>query len=342
MNKAIHPNGIRGAAFLIGNSTYKPLPPLATPVSDIDVLSYRLEALNFETYVVPNATFTMMNLLIAQFRERVRALPSNTSVMFYFAGHGVQSGGENFLLPVDTQPPTDGEWRFRAVELSAVLEALCWRRDQQKLIAIDACRTNGVGSSTRSAGVGLTGVSTDRYSGMHETMILFAARPGQVALDGGALGASPFCRAMLGAFEQPHRPLNALAPDITLRVEDYTNGHQEPWNTNNMKRMHAAPFVHVETMYTPPPIVKGPQPSEDEVRSLGHLVHKLKAKDSTGRWAYYFVLVMPDLEARFLKSIEGSGFDDINNYGWVIASNYGEFPSNEVKAYLKEKYGFDM
>jgi len=75
----------------------------------------------------------------------------------------------------------------------------------------------------------------------------------------------------------------------------------------------------------------------------GHLVHKLKAKDSTGRWAYYFVLVQPAKEPFFLKAIESNKETvDLETYGKVIASCYGEEPTQEIKDYLKEKYGFDV
>jgi hypothetical protein len=78
------------------------------------------------------------------------------------------------------------------------------------------------------------------------------------------------------------------------------------------------------------------------VARRGHLIHKLKAKDSTGRWAYYFVLVMPDREAEFLAAIAGDGTIELDDYGKVVASCYGEVPSIEVAEYLKEKYGFEI
>lgn len=74
----------------------------------------------------------------------------------------------------------------------------------------------------------------------------------------------------------------------------------------------------------------------------GHLIHKLKAKDSTGRWAYYFVLVPPNRETGFMSAIGGDGIIDLADFGTVIASSYGEQPSPEVKAFLKSKFGFDV
>lgn len=78
------------------------------------------------------------------------------------------------------------------------------------------------------------------------------------------------------------------------------------------------------------------------IASRGHLIHKLKAKDTTGRWAYYFVLVMPLREAAFLAAIKGEGIIDLEDYGKVVASCYGEEPSEEVRNLLKARYGFDV
>lgn len=78
------------------------------------------------------------------------------------------------------------------------------------------------------------------------------------------------------------------------------------------------------------------------IAKKGHLIHKLKAKDSTGRWAYYFVLVEAPREAAFLESIQGDGTVDLEEYGKVIASCYGEEPTQEVKDFLKERYGFEV
>ena len=78
------------------------------------------------------------------------------------------------------------------------------------------------------------------------------------------------------------------------------------------------------------------------IAKKGHLIHKLKAKDSTGRWAYYFVLVEPPKEQSFLDALDSNASIDLEDYGKVIASNYGEEPSEDVKRMLKDKYGFDV
>ena len=77
-------------------------------------------------------------------------------------------------------------------------------------------------------------------------------------------------------------------------------------------------------------------------KNSGNLIHKLKAKNSTGQWAYYFVLVEPDKELAFLTAIKGEGTVDLETYGRVITSCYGEQPTAEVKQFLKDQYDFDV
>jgi hypothetical protein len=78
------------------------------------------------------------------------------------------------------------------------------------------------------------------------------------------------------------------------------------------------------------------------IAQKGHLVHKLKAKDSTGRWAYYFVLVEQAREQAFMDALKSQESIDLEDFGKVIASCYGEEPNEQVKQLLKEKYGFEV
>jgi hypothetical protein len=72
-----------------------------------------------------------------------------------------------------------------------------------------------------------------------------------------------------------------------------------------------------------------------------HLIHTLKAKDTTGRWAYYFILVQPYREQAFLKSLDGDGIIDLEDYGKVLASCYGDEPTAEIKQYLRDTYDYE-
>lgn len=78
------------------------------------------------------------------------------------------------------------------------------------------------------------------------------------------------------------------------------------------------------------------------IANNGHNIHKLKAKDSTGRWAYYFLLVEPDREKEFLAALDSNQSIDLEDYSQVIASNYGEQPNDNIRDFLKKKYNFDV
>lgn len=345
-------NSMAGAALLIGNASYSSVfPPLKTPGNDIENLGDRMRDLGFDTIVVHDADRATMTGVLARFREEVELLPLGTSVFVYFAGHGFQRQGENYLVPVDATDPAALAWS--CVTLSDILTNLCWRSDQQKIIALDACRSNRLPSGTRDGEGGLAGISTGRYETVKETVVLYATEPGQVASDGAVRGSSPFCRGLLKALEDPHQPISLLTAHVTDFVCQATGDMQTPWSTGTLRRVR--PFVpppegHFPAAIAPLPDT-GPQPmaaavgihpGDREVAAMGHLIHKLKAKDSTGRWAYYFILVPPENETAFLADIAGDGVVDLERYGSVVASSYGETPSDEVRAYLKERYGFDV
>jgi hypothetical protein len=130
-------------------------------------------------------------------------------------------------------------------------------------------------------------------------------------------------------------------------AQDYESKLQELSDAIFLKPF--MPGTNIGSKITPPNGIVRPRPrekyktfSDEEISKLGHLIHKLKAKDSTGRWAYYFLLVPPDCTKSFLDNLNGDGTIDIEDYGVVIASSYGEVPTKEVKAYLKNRYGFDV
>jgi hypothetical protein len=79
-----------------------------------------------------------------------------------------------------------------------------------------------------------------------------------------------------------------------------------------------------------------------EISRRGHLVHKLKAKDSTGRWAYYVLLISPRKERIFTAALKAAGSMDLASFGTILASNYGEEPSTSTRTEMKRRFGFDV
>jgi hypothetical protein len=343
-----------GAALLIGNTRYQSqsvFGSLRTPSSDIETLGDEMKALGFDTYVVHDADRATIGSVLDQFRDVVARLPERASVYVHFAGHGMQRGGENYIVPVDAHGVSEANVLFSCIRLSEVMDILCWRDDQQKLIVLDACRSNHVPSAMRGEVAGLAGESPDRYERVNETFVLYATSAGQMAADGAQYGNSPLCLGIRDALKTPNVPIALLAAHVTEFVYRITGKVQLPWGTGNL--CHLWPFVPGEgglaTPVTVPVLEPGGggsasstivDPKDRYVAERGHLVHKLKAKDSTGKWAYYFVLIEPDQEAAFLRAMEGDGIIDLETFGSVVASSYGETPSDEVRTYIKEKYGF--
>jgi hypothetical protein len=185
-----------------------------------------------------------------------------------------------------------------------------------------------------------------------ETLIAFSTSPGHVALDGlGDYGL--YAAALAETMLTPGLPVEKLFRLVRGKVHAATLGAQVPWEHSSLieefcfvtDRPNMAASRGIPPAATMQAVIqKGlgqyDAGSADAIRQMGHLVHKLKAKDSTGRWAYYFVLVEPQKEEAFLKALKSDESIDLEDYGKVIASNYGEEPSQEVKNFLKERYGF--
>jgi len=110
---------------------------------------------------------------------------------------------------------------------------------------------------------------------------------------------------------------------INLIDEVRFHKNRNAWNEENVSKLRE----HIKEIY---------------VANNGLNIHKLKAKDSTGRWAYYFVLVEPEREKEFLAALDSNQSIDLEDYGQVVASNYGETPSDDIRDFLKQKYNFTV
>lgn len=140
-------------ALVIGNGNYEGMGKLANPVNDAEDMAETLSSLGFTVEVVTNAGLEKMEEAILRFRDKLTASQGSVGVFFY-AGHGVQSGGENYLLPVDARINSESLLRTRAVPLQFVLDSLKEARNQVNIVILDACRDNPF-SWARSSSRGL-------------------------------------------------------------------------------------------------------------------------------------------------------------------------------------------
>ena len=209
-------------ALVIGNGAYKAQRLLENPANDARLVSQALTAARFA--VVDTKT----DLGIGEFRQALRrfqSLSTGADVAFvYFAGHGIEVGGVNWLIPTDAELAADRDLEYEAIKTDLVLQALAGAN--LRVLVIDACRDNPFGrgwrSATRNTVAGLAKLEAD------DVLVLFAAAPGRTASDGSE-GNSPFAKALARRLPEPGVPIQLLGGNVRDDVLAATNGVQRPY-----------------------------------------------------------------------------------------------------------------
>lgn len=221
-------------ALIIGNSEYgsSGLSRLPNPVNDADAMAQVLTQLGFDVQVVKNADQKSMKRAIANFGERLRAAGSSATSLFFYAGHGIQSRGINYLVPVGAKIRAEADVDIESVAAEGVLAQMEEAGTRTNIVILDACRNMPLSRAFRSAGRGLAPM--DAPNG---TFIAYSTAPGSVAEDG--LGAnSPFVTALLQNIGRRGEPIEAIFRDVRRTVLTTTEGHQRPWDASSL----IAPF----------------------------------------------------------------------------------------------------
>jgi uncharacterized caspase-like protein len=213
-------------ALVIGNAAYRSVPALNNPGRDAEALAAELTALGFRNVtLLRDQTREQM---FAALRAFAREAETADWAVVYFAGHGLEMGGINWLVPVDAQFRTDRDVRLEAVSIDELSNAIEGTRGL-RLIVLDACRDNPFApqmrltNSTRAIGSGLARVEPEGG-----TMVAYAAKAGQVANDGDD-GNSPFMKALLKRIRQPGLEISMLFRFVRDDVLEATARRQEPF-----------------------------------------------------------------------------------------------------------------
>ena len=230
-------------ALVIGNSGYKNVPRLANPQRDAASVAASLRAIGFESVTLADdATREKLTEALRGFADRARRADW---AMVYYAGHGIEVNGVNFLVPVDARLAAGSDVESEAVQLQEVLTAVEGAR-KLGLVLLDACRDNpfalqaprvatatskredGGATATRSVGRGLGQV---KVTGA--TLVVYAAKHGQTALDGEG-GNSPFAVAVTQRLATPNVEINKLFRLVRDDVMEATAGRQEPFTYGSL------------------------------------------------------------------------------------------------------------
>lgn len=212
----------RKVALVIGNSDYANTSRLANPVNDIKIIAASAKQAGFDDVTIA------ADLAVNDFQKAMRDFRAKADgaevAMVYFAGHGIEAQGKNWLIPTDAQLKSDLDLPYEAINLDRLMESVSGA--QIRMVVLDSCRNNPFGrswrSGTRAVVNGLAGVEAD------DVLVIFAAAPGQTAADGTA-GNSPFATSLAKRLPQPDLPVQLLGGAIRDDVLQATGGAQRPF-----------------------------------------------------------------------------------------------------------------
>jgi hypothetical protein len=210
-------------ALVIGNSAYVSA-RLRNPANDARAMAERLKALGFDVTLKTESTRREMDRAIVQFGE---SLAKGGVALFYFAGHGLQVRGRNFLLPIDAEISTEAAVRSEAVDVEQVLDQL--GPVSLSMVILDACRNNPF--ERRFRGIGDGGLA--QIDAPKGTLIAYATAPGRTAADGtGENGV--YTRELLRALEKPGLKVEDVFKQVRINVSRETNDTQVPWEASSL------------------------------------------------------------------------------------------------------------
>lgn len=215
----------RRVALVIGNGAYSDVAKLPNPPADAAAVGQALRDVGFtKVTVVTDLTHQGLFTALRQFSND--SAKADWSVLYY-AGHGIEVDGQNYLVPVDAHLAADRDVEFEAVSMQTVFAAVGGAR-QLRLVILDACRDNPfLAKMTRTSGTRSITRGLARVEPEGDLYVVYSAKSGQVALDG-ENGRNPFVSALLKNIETPGLEINLLFRKVRSDVERATNNQQEP------------------------------------------------------------------------------------------------------------------
>jgi uncharacterized caspase-like protein len=266
-------------ALVVGNAAYANSPALANPVNDAGEMAKALTEANFE--VITGLDLDKRNLDI-KVRDFARALDGADVAVFFYAGHALQVGGRNYLVPVDASMRAERDLDFEAIGVDFVLKQMeIDRENKTNIVFLDACRDNplarnlarSMGTRSTSVGQGLAQVQTGVG-----TFIAYSTQPGNVALDGTGAN-SPFTSALVKGIRMPDRNLTSVMVEVRKDVLSATSGKQVPWDHSSLTGDF---YFHLAS--APGALSKPDAPSQADLQQrLRQLEEELKKKSDPER-----------------------------------------------------------
>ncbi len=219
-------------ALIIGNARYdESMGLLANPVSDAALVSETLKSAGFQVELVTDVDQTAMKRAIQRFGERLSKSGRNATGLFYYAGHGMQTRGINYLIPVGAPINREADLELDAVAVDTVLSQMEYYGASTSIIILDACRNMPLTRGLRSV---MRGLAKMEAPAARQSYIAYSAAPGQTAIDGEKGSNSPFAAALANRMKEPGLPIEQMFKKVRGDVRAATDGKQDPQDSSSL------------------------------------------------------------------------------------------------------------
>ena len=239
-------------ALVIGNGAYKGVPELANPTNDATAVAAAFLRLGFSVRLVTDASYDEMRRALLEFSQKAR--DSEMAIVF-FAGHGIELGGENWLIPVDADLKTDLDTEQEAISLRSVM-LMASAASKLGIVMLDACRSNPfIGKVKRSIATREVSRGLSRVEPTNNVLVVYAAKDGTTASDGSS-DHSPFTTALLKHLETAGLEVTFLFRNVRDDVIAATHNEQQRFVYGSLSK---------EAIYLKPPPVASASPAPDQI-----------------------------------------------------------------------------
>ena len=206
-------------ALVLGNGAYK-IAPLKNPANDAEDMAKALREMGFEVIHKENANRKVMKKAIKDFGRRLRYAGIG---LFYYAGHGIQVNGNNFLIPINADIETESDVEFEAVDAGRVLGKMEDAGNELNIVILDACRNNPFARSFRSNNPGLSKMDAPKGS-----LVAYATAPGSVATDGTGRNGI-YTKHLVKQMKTPGLKIEEVLKNVRIDVMREPGDKQVPW-----------------------------------------------------------------------------------------------------------------
>ena len=217
-------------ALVLGNGKYQNVPELGNPANDAEDLARALRGVGFDVIEQRDATRDAMAKAVHDFSDR---LAGADVALFFYAGHGLQMNGENYLLPVDAKIQNVADVHFNTINLTDIQQEM-ESGGRTNIIILDACRNNPFAEALGHGGRSVPGRGLGRLDAAGEgSLIVYSTQPNNVALDGAGRN-SPFTAALLKHVATPGLEVRQMISKVRNDVLQATNRQQTPWDSSSL------------------------------------------------------------------------------------------------------------